>query len=181
MRGEHDALEQTAPFSRLMTAAVTQADYLLFLKVMYGFYRGCEERLQRCIASGAFDPDYPYLARLPLLAADLGDDGSSLHHAPSLSLPLSNGANVAGVLYVVEGSRHGARQIGVHLAERLGKPVSDFAFLSTLARQSDAESGWNQLLQHLEGYLAMPEARDEVLGAARATFSGLRMIAASAT
>lgn len=177
LRLEHAMLEKSAPFCGLMTPSVTPADYRLFLKVMYRFYLGFENSLQQRLAAGALNAGYPYLPRLPLLVAELGDSCSSLGPESGFSLPLATVANIAGVLYVLEGSRHGSRQICAHLSQHFEKPVADFSFLNTLARQTDAESGWSQLMQHLDKSLSLPETHEQALSAARATFSGLLMIA----
>lgn len=177
LRQEHALLEQTPPFSLLAADAVDIAVYGAFLSVMQVFYADLEARLPAALAAQGETLAHRYVCRLPALRADLAALAVPSAVATGLALPLDGVDDVLGVLYVVEGSSHGARQLRGQLRASLAGTPAGFTFLDLLAEGTLVAGAWENLLLQLQQRLADEAGFVRIAAAASATFAALRQIA----
>ncbi|TKD53354.1 biliverdin-producing heme oxygenase [Sphingomonas baiyangensis] len=121
---------------------------------------GIEDALD---AAGAGDvlPDWPERRRGHLLAADARALGIAIDPVPIDGAMVAGEARIAAALYVLEGSRHGARHLRRLVPE--GAPL-DFL-------DADQPAGnWSKLLAKLDTILYQPASQDVAIVAAREIF-----------
>lgn len=124
-------------------------------------------------AAMAADPTLPtWHPRMELLAQDLHDLGQPLPPTLPLAIP-GNAAGLAGLAYVVEGSRLG----GVYLARQVGEGLP-VRYLSA----AHAKGEWRALLAWLDdaGEAGGPAWIDDALAGAAAGFALYRQAAEAA-
>ncbi|WP_448502605.1 biliverdin-producing heme oxygenase [Sphingomonas sp.] len=155
-RDAHEALD--ALFTGFDLTAIE--GYRRFIGAQADALLPAEAALDAANASAVLE-DWPSRRRGHLLAADrdaLGLSSQILVEAPSLGEP----AATAGALYVLEGSRHGAR----HLRRMVpaGSPIS---FLDT-----DQPAGkWTKLLDRIDAILYDTPSADTAIASALAIFA----------
>lgn len=179
LRQEHALLEQTPPFGLLAADSVDIAAYGAFLSVMQAFYADLEIRLPAAIAAQGEALGHCYVCRLPALQGDLAALALPPAVGAALPLPLDSADDVLGVLYVIEGSSHGARQLRGQLRASLAGTSAAFAFLDLLAEQTLAAGAWEKLLWQLQQRLSDEAGFARIVAAASATFVALRQLASS--
>ena len=188
MREEHRLLEQTPPFCALTAPTVALDTYARFLSVMACFYAGLERVLVPALAQHSTVIAHAYQSRMPSLQADLATVATiDAQRVPAPIVPapmvpaaqLHEADDMLGVLYVIEGSSHGARLLRDTLRMRLAGTSAGFAFLDLLAQQAVVGMPWSALLPQLERRLAQAAPYARIAAAATATFAQLRGIAAT--
>lgn len=163
----HQRLESVPLFARLLSSEVTRDDYIQALIALQGLYAGFETTLINGLQQHA--PDYPYIARLPLLHRDLSQLGYALALNPSLppaSLPSM--ATTLGTLYVIEGSMLGGKRLMGHLQSRLSDAVS--SALAFYGINGNIEGHWAVTQVLLRDNLRALDAIEQAVAAARQTF-----------
>jgi heme oxygenase len=119
--------------------------------------------LERALTEGAAEipiADWEARSRTPALTADLADLGLDVPQ-PSAAPPGRDESFRFGVLYVLEGSRHGTRQLA-RAALTSRSPVVRSA--TRYLRQGEAQRLWPSFVAQLE---ASPAVRSDPAGAAR--------------
>jgi heme oxygenase (biliverdin-IX-beta and delta-forming) len=125
-RPAHVALEAQPQLKKLLSSRLTVLEYSQLLQAMLAFYRSLEPELVPATAALLErhpDPEYRYLPRAPLLLNDcqaLGCVDSGFMPGPGEFRLDGSGAQLLGVLYVLEGSTLGGKLIASHLARTLG-------------------------------------------------------------
>jgi heme oxygenase len=165
----HARLEQSGVFSRLMQADVTVDDYVRALRALHRSYStfepGMVQGLQR------IDPQYDYLARLPLLQKDLtrlGAMRAATEVAPALASMCSRPATLA-LLYVVEGSSLGGQLALRQLQARLGPAVTGAMAFYALDGGLEKQA-WRQAQALLRSQLSNAQESASTLVEARKVF-----------
>ncbi|MEI6559380.1 MAG: biliverdin-producing heme oxygenase [Rhodospirillaceae bacterium] len=158
----HAVLEAVPLNRRLFADDFSAAELADLLSRMASIYRPLEARLAACEPALTLD----YRRRLPLLLDGL----SALGVAPppaEAPIPLLEGeASCWGALYVVEGSTMGGQMIHRQLAAR--HPAAALGFF--LPHGDQAGENWRRFRTRLEVALGRPEALDQAIAAAIATF-----------
>ncbi|MDO8860402.1 biliverdin-producing heme oxygenase [Haliea sp. E1-2-M8] len=177
-RPAHLALETQPLLKQLLSSRLTRAEYGQVLQAMLAFYQSLE--LELVPAAAALlrrhpSPDYQYLPRAPLLADDcraLGCASAGFIHPPVEIQLGGRGANLPGVLYVIEGSTQGGKFIAKHLAHTLG--VSEDSGASFFHNQRWANS-WPAFRRWFGTDWAHDRQAeiDSVIAGANMTFSAL--------
>lgn len=177
LRPEHALLEQTPPFRELLQPSLNIGDYASFLVLMQRFYAALEPHLSSALALHGPAWGYRYTSRLPALLADLQTLSLPVAPPARLAWPLTEREDVLGVLFVVEGSRHGARLLRRSLGESLAGSGVSFAFLDLLADEREAGEVWGKLLGGLEKPLSQEASFSRLVAVAAAVFVSLRRLA----
>lgn len=167
----HVLRQQTADQHARLDALLTplflgdEAGYRGFLSISAAALVPLEQAL---VAAGVDEviADWPTRARTPLLLADLAELSEPL--PPPVEVPKLDGhAQVLGVLYVLEGSRLGARQllrtVAAGLETRTGNATRYLA-------HGHAERLWQSFVPVLNGSAAARAAPDQVVHAANLAF-----------
>lgn len=170
-RAEHRALETQPQLTRLLTAALTLAQYVHLLQQFASFYRGLEAYLQPGLGLLEDVEGYRYYSRRLWLERDLAQleqEPSRTEAKVSWTLPIDISTSV-GVLYVIEGATLGGRVISRHLSQHLGLSASHGAcYFNAWQLQS-----WPRFRQWVERQEYSIEPR-LAIAAAQSVFSGLR-------
>lgn len=138
----------------------TRAGYRTFLLAQAAAHLPVEEALDSADAGGVI-PDWPARRRAGLLRADLAALDAPVPDRGDIAVP-DDAASIAGMVYVLEGSRLGGAMLRTRVA-----PGSPLGFLAAPA----PPGSWRALLARLDEVLADPPARERATGAARATFA----------
>lgn len=165
----------------LLDAALPLPRYRRLLEALHGYHAPLERRLDREVrAQGIGIELRPRLALLTRDLAALGLTPETIALLPQCeALPrLDSVARVAGCLYVLEGSRLGGQVIARTLRARLGLEASSGAAFYA-SEGEDTGARWRAVLAWLEEVTGTGDARDELVSAARQTFSTLEGWAAS--
>ena len=163
----HRRLDSHPVLRPLSTNAMVAEEYRRALRALYAPQHTLEALLlrQRLRFSGG-SGGYVFRPRAPLLARDLADMGQPVSGAPvkedalAVSLPA-----VLGYLYVLEGSRMGARLIRHQVRAALGGSVPCRFFSAT---HGDGE--WQAFRQFIESECS-PGEEARVCAAAQAAFA----------
>lgn len=172
-RADHDHIEAVVG---LLAPDLTRDRYVHFLERMLGYLEPLEAALSAASGWAQLGVDPRTRARAHLLASDL----TSLGHGPEQlarlprceALPdVSSPSRALGCLYVLEGARLGGRVLTRALGPHLGvDPANGLAFLG--GGPVHAAESWRMLCERLEHWAsAHPECEDDVVRAARETFS----------
>lgn len=167
-RLQHEEVEAAVD---VMNQMFDITDYRRLVSKFWSFYAAYEPKLPlEVLKSAGFD--YSERAKLPLLEADakiLGlkneDDG--------LELPdISSAAKAFGSLYVIEGSTLGGQVISRHLKQHLGlTPENGGAFYFGYGQATGPM--WRAFGESLTRFAEVADADDEIVEAAKATFSSI--------
>ena len=140
-------------------------DYIDLLKVMYGYYKPLQEKIQPKVSENIT------VRYADDILNDIRDLGSSNNHIPvcSRTPSLNSHASVLGALYVTEGSTLGGRIITKIIVKQLNLP-SEKGFSFFNAYGNDTEIMWEKFKRVLN--LPRPQIEQaEVKKAAIDTFS----------
>ncbi|MFN3945689.1 MAG: biliverdin-producing heme oxygenase [Allosphingosinicella sp.] len=151
--GRVDAL-----FARLDLAGLD--DYRTFLCAQAAAFLPIEVALDAAGAATVFD-DWPGRRRADLLRADLDQLGAP-PLPPIAAPPLGDPAEIAGAVYVLEGSR-----LGGAFLKRALPPTAPRRFLDA----PQPPGSWRKLLEKLETLLYRSEQLDSAARSARRTFA----------
>lgn len=161
----------------IMDPDLTLAGYRSLLERFWGFYAPMEARLYALGPWDALGLDSEARRKAPWLAADLramGVDDDALARLPLChALPRVDGvAGALGCLYVMEGATLGGAFIARHLALALGvQTASGGRFFASYAERRGPM--WKAFGQGVEQYTAERGGSEQVLAAARETFTRL--------
>ena len=171
-QGEHAAIEQTLD---LMREQFSIDDYRGILERFFGFYRPVEWQFARATVPAEVEALLTLRPREPLLRADLvalgGREPDSLPLCLDLP-PLRTAAQCLGCLYVMEGATLGGQVLSRHLERTLGLTPDNGArfFCGDGPRTGEM---WKAFRTAFTGFVT-PEAQDEVVASAIASFRALR-------
>ena len=127
----HSRIETSTHFSVLMQEQVTLGDYLQALELLSRFYADKESQLIAGITH--YFSAFNYIPRQPLLNQDLRKLGIAKDDKPGeFTTAVPSKSEILGLLYVVEGSALGGQIITRHLAQKLGKQISEAMRFYTL-------------------------------------------------
>lgn len=180
-RGMHQELERASPFLR---KDFGRNDYLDWLRQMQVFYRRFDPMARQSAALGLMGWDYK--PRAQLIADDLRDLGQNPASAgPGLRDDLvflnpQDPMQVAGALYVVEGSALGG-QILVKLVGRMLGEHSAQGKSSLLPHGPDPYPVWGRFMALLDQLAQGPQESERVVQGACSTFQHLLSCAQRAT
>ena len=174
-RESHRALEQLTPF---FTPSFDRPAYLRWLDLMHGFYG----RVDAAVAASGFcaDTGWQYVPRTRLIANDLhalagrepappGDPSGLLGRITALRTP----GEIAGLLYVVEGSTLGGAVILASLARLQG--VTAGAGGTTFAPHgANPRARWDEYVQLLSRLSDEPGMQEDAAASAETAFLVLR-------
>lgn len=156
--------------ARLSSLDLTvMAGYRRFLQASAGALLPLEAALEQADASRMF-PDWPERSRRAAIAADLGLLGSAAH-STVLVPPLTPGG-VLGTMYVLEGSRLGAKYLLKQVADADDPRINE---ATSYLGHGAGKRLWQSFLSKLRGEEACDE--DEVIRAARAAFAAFEQAA----
>lgn len=141
----HRELDQSEIMRKIMTAAVSFDDYLLFLQLHHSVYSSLEKDLPVIYA----DLGWQYEGRLTQLTSDIANLCQN-RALKSFSRPIVKTSsidlcNCLGTVYVLEGARHGNRFILEHLEKKLGISSTESTFL----RHNSAIT-WNDVKRKID-------------------------------
>lgn len=150
-----------------------KADYIRLLRTLWSFYRPLEARLDTIEGLAGALPDWPARHKSQLLAADLASLGAGLPHenrATNAALAgVDDLAAAFGALYVVEGATLGGAIVGPSIRATLAGADDAFAFYGCYGAQIGPR--WREFIAALALEACEPDARDEIVAAARLTFA----------
>lgn len=136
----------------------TDDGYRRFIGAQAGAMIAVEEALDRAGAASVID-DWQGRRRSDLLIED--SRALAIDIQPVAAPRLDDAAAIAGALYVVEGSRHGARHL-----RRLVPDDAPSAFLDA----DQVQGNWAKLLDRIDTILYDPTQRDRAVAAALGVF-----------
>jgi len=143
--------------------------YRRFLQASAGALLPLEAALVDAGVAGLF-PDWPERSRSAAIAADLGRLGSAAQSTVSVP-PLTPGG-MLGTMYVLEGSRLGARFLLKEVAEAGDPRVAE---ATSYLRHGAGKRLWHSFLSKLESEEVCDEV--EVIAAARVAFAAFEQAA----
>lgn len=170
---EHKSLESLYPFNRLIRTDLTRGDYFCALKILYAVHASLDHNtsqipeIQRLQAG--------ILSTKDALLKDLNDEKADKFRTqwadqPSVDIELSCDGQLAGALYVLEGSKLGARLILRELEKRPDQQSLPLRYYQVAAN----DRSWKSFGDTLER-LAL-ENKIEInacISGAKATFAAL--------
>lgn len=130
----HRQLDSHEVLQPLMSSELCPTNYVSALKALYLPQKTLENNLLSHLST--FFPNYIYTARYPLIEKDLMELDDVADDLLLSTKKLSNQSRILGALYVLEGSKLGARHILRHLKD---KRLPTHFFQSAL---EDNQSGW---------------------------------------
>ncbi|WP_298245449.1 biliverdin-producing heme oxygenase [uncultured Bradyrhizobium sp.] len=145
------------------------AGYRRFLEASAGALLPLEAALVEAGVAGMF-PDWPERSRSAAIAADLGRLGSAAQSTVSVP-PLTPGG-MLGTMYVLEGSRLGAKFLLKEVAEASDPRMTE---ATSYLRHGAGKRLWQSFLSKLESEEVCDEV--EVIAAARAAFAAFERAA----
>lgn len=177
-RPQHESIEGAI---RVSERSRTREGYRFLIERFHGYYAPIERRLEELAAQPGNElaekiPAFARRRKLPWLTRDLhalGLDDARIAALPECPYTpkLESYADVAGCLYVLEGSTLGGQMISKQLAEKHQlTPESGAAFYSSYGEE--IMPMWRAFAGIFEDP-ALEESRDSVLQTARETFDSL--------
>ena len=173
-RAAHASIERVPSLSRLLAPDLTVADYVQTLRRLHAFF-GCIEPFLAYDLRGESRADALLDgAGIADLAADIAWFGALPMETPPPFRPPTGVAAALGTLYVIEGSKLGARIIGRQLAKSLGVGGgAGGSFYCGLTAETGRRR-WHSLQEVLRVEIDEPGvACEPVTSAALATFAAL--------
>lgn len=175
-RTAHEDIETVPALVRLLTADLTEADYIAVLRQTCAFHLGVEQQLKAVLAPELAPGVFLDGTRISALAVDLDWFGVPLP-APAFAtaLPvLPNQAHALGAMYVIEGSSLGGRVIARRLSDTLGlTPRTGSCFYSGNDAAATRDR-WLRFCDLLQDTAARSDAiAADMAGGAVATFRSL--------
>jgi heme oxygenase len=174
----HQRLHGHTLLRRLTSKDLALGEYLRALRAFYGFYATWDPLLVAAAEHSGYRLLYPRSLRLEWLTEDLrglGQDPEKIGDLPRTPAgpAVAGPGELAGCLYVIEGSARGAAHIITclarsRLAEAVVLPTRFFA-----AYGPELTEHWQRLSAWLELRLDERGARAQAMGAARRTFAAL--------
>ncbi len=180
----HVRLNRNPTLHRLTEADLTLADYVKVVQAYDLFYKRLETRIAQ--AAPLIDDAFPYVSREKAgwLATDLDKLGIvTPAHPPSAETEwdfgvIDNIGQLAGVLYVIEGSTLGGQIIVRHLGKNLGLTRESGArFFHGYG--ADTEACWQEFCFWLESLSLQHNQIERAEQAARTLFSKLETLLAA--
>jgi heme oxygenase (biliverdin-IX-beta and delta-forming) len=170
-REQHERLHLLPGFARLAEGTLDRAGYGRLMSLLHGYYAGLDAPLAGSAARhlGPSDP----LAEQPrsaLIAADVESLGTLPDVAEAAAPPLDSAGQLAGVLYVVEGSLLGASGLARGAARHAGGDGISGTGYWQWCRQV-ASRRWGRTCAALPELVLDDGDRDEARHAALATFA----------
>lgn len=167
----HLLREETAPaharVDRHFGALIEAGDYGEFLTASASAVLPLEEALTRAGADGLL-PDWAERRRGGALHADLAALGITADREADLPLDVGGEAHQFGMLYVLEGSRLGAK---VLLADLMTRADPDISGAMHYLRHGAGRRFWPTFLERLEDSSAVARAPQEAVAGAQAAFA----------
>lgn len=170
----HKAVEKLTPFFQ---AGFNRQSYLRWLDLMNGFYRVVDRTVDR--SSFITECSWHYAVRCELIAQDLAYLADRAPEEPADTTgilgPLQTirtSGEVAGMLYVVEGSSLGGKVLLAVLGKSAG--VTATAGASFFAPNgNNPQPRWSEYVQLLKNLTSKPGNERDVLHGAKTTFTVL--------
>lgn len=168
----HERLHHLPGLADLQAGTIGRDDYAALLRRLLVFYRAVESVLAAAPSLLPYGVDLAERRRSPLLLEDLaflGAPAEPLPAAPSLPVP-GSAAAALGMLYVIEGSTLGGRELARRLDHLL--PADSTAgrrFLSGHGARHGAM--WREFCAALDRCGDTPERRADMIAAALAAFA----------
>ncbi|KYG98242.1 heme oxygenase [Bradyrhizobium sp. DOA1] len=145
------------------------AGYRRFLQASAGALLPLEAALVEAGVASMF-PDWPERSRSAAIAADLGRLGSAAQ--PTVSVPPLTPGGMLGTMYVLEGSRLGAKFLLKEVADAADPRITE---ATSYLSHGAGKRLWQSLLSKLQSEEVSDE--DEVIEAARAAFAAFERAA----
>lgn len=170
----HYALEQN-PFSiALLNNTVSNEDYTIYLKKIYGFVYGFEKNIFSKLRF--FLPDIEQRKKTHLIISDLLLQNQNLQDIPLLpdsffKSRYPKAAAAWGGMYVLEGSTLGGQFIKRHLQKNLDSGFTGSLYFT--AYGSETGAFWKTFLQHLGDAAQDKGDAEQIIDSAVETFSAM--------
>lgn len=174
----HLALNRHPLLAGLVQPGYPLESYRLLLAAWFHFHRALEASIEAFVADTPVF-DYAMRRKLPWLVADLRaldvapDTPRFSPSRPPRRIEIDSVAQLAGVLYTLEGSTLGGQVIARHIAVTLGLNAQRGARFFN-GYEDRTEERWNQFVTFLETACADATTRQQAGIAATATFAALR-------
>lgn len=182
-RPQHDAAENAGFGTRVMSGGLTLEHYVQHLRAWKGILSHLEDALRSSndpIVQGVWNEG---LEKTTLLTADLvaiGNEVPAMNAQTTASVEAfnvvvdrcaeDNPAALLGMLYVLEGSTHGATIMRPRIAEQLG--LSDgLAYYGVYG--NDVHAKWKVFRENMSNAVNGTGAEDAIVDAAKSTFDGV--------
>ena len=174
---EHKRLESLYPFNRLVRTDLTQQDYFCALKILYALHASLDQNTSKI----------PEIQRLQTgirstkdaLLADLNDEKAAIFRTqradqPKVDIELNCDGQLSGALYVLEGSKLGARLILRELEKRPDQHTLPLRYSKAAAK----DRCWKTFGDTLERLAIENKIEiDACISGAQATFAALILCA----
>lgn len=174
----HAATEDLPLMRALLSPAVNKADYLRYLRALYGVYLGVEPVLYSALSPTLLSR-LGVRPKLPALQRDLAALGAPTPLPPAgwnaaLRGGITGPAAALGGLYVLEGATLGGRVIARRLRRNLGDQASALPFNFLEFEQQEPGRAWRDFGVGLEQAAAdCGEPPTAVIAGAVAVFTGM--------
>lgn len=178
-RGDHDALEEIGVSQKIMDGSMQPDEYKRLIKVQYLLHKVLEDQLEEAGIQDLF-PDLHYEERqkMPLIMKDLQELGISQEElkefppagsVPEISIPFG----LLGCMYVLEGATLGGMVIVKSLKKNQNlSGIDNFHYFGCYGGETGPQ--WKHFLQVLQQEGNKPEAKDQVVLAAKETYRFFR-------
>lgn len=166
----HQALEKKMVI--LIKQIRTEATYVQFLKLMYGYYAAVEAEISNSLETEN-SLDFKKRRKADRLLDDIRHFGETSATTLCNHLPLINSyPRVLGALYVLEGSVLGGKIIAGMISSQLGLESHDgLSFF--MGYSDDTPAMWESFKQYLNKPFTDPQ-QEEIIQAANDTFTAFR-------
>ncbi|MES2485391.1 MAG: biliverdin-producing heme oxygenase [Bacteroidota bacterium] len=169
----HTALEALPISVSIMKPDVTNAEYTLYLDLMYDIVKDAEENIFPLISN--LIPNLEARNKTKQLEADLaflGKDKSGYDKALSSKIENLTPAFALGIMYTVEGSSLGGRVILKNINGVLGHDAENGArYFSGYGGQTG--SMWKSFIGHMTQYETENDAAQEIIAGANFAFDAI--------
>ncbi len=171
----HKEVEKLTPFFR---ADFNRPLFLKWLDLMHGFYR----QIDRTVGQSSFSSTcgWHYAARCPLIERDLAalagrapEDSADPSRILAKLQSLGNTGEIAGMLYVVEGSTLGGNVLLGVLGKRAGVTAASGASFFA-PHGENPQPCWAEYVQLLSRLSSEPGTEHDVVHGAKTTFTTLQ-------
>lgn len=168
---DHERMHRLPLFMKLETGTIDQDEYRLLLVGMLGFYVRFDRIAQMgCASFGTITVPYAYTPRAPLIEGEIASiAGHSIRDGTFTAWELAapdSAANLAGMLYVVDGAMLGGSLLSRQCA-RFG--LADDGYWHWCRQQAGAQ--WRGTRMLLDRVARGLEEADQVIEGARSAFA----------